>query len=168
MPGWTRRTRASSRLRLGLALVLLSVGALAMGGCSGASQGGPWPNAGQTRAALASKYGYTLVHGGSRWSYRNGALMIDVADHDNFVDGVSVVVYNAPYDTYVTDIDNLFAIVVPEAKSWAHQQLEQSKGTDSLSTQTVTSGGTVKFSWDRSVSVVAFSFYGNAVPRTSA
>ena len=144
--------------------------ALATAACGNgnAASGGDWPNAGQARAQLTARYGYAFKHVGSNWEVMTGGLSIDLPDQDDFVDEMSVTVYNAPAASYQTDIDQVFSVIAPSAEDWSHQQIAASATSDSLNTQTTVTGGTVKFSWDKSVPVLAFNFDGNAQPRQSS
>jgi hypothetical protein len=193
MVRWThdKGCRAATRpWSLSLALVLVAL--LTVGACAGATgsanptannssrstpapgqsrkvdiESGPWPNAGETRAALTNKHGYQFTRLGSSWRMENAeqTFLISVAYQDNFVDGVEVGVYDAPYDAFQTDFDNVFAVIVPEAQPWEHEMLQRSKQADSLETVLVTSGGRIRFSWDKSIPILQFLFDGNAIPR---
>ena len=151
-----------------------ALAAACLAGCSAGTggtdrgSGAGWPNAGQARAQLTAKYGYSFSHVGSSWEVMKGGLSIDLADQDDFVDTMGLTVYSAPYASYTTDIDHVFSVIAPAAQDWAHQQLAASDQTDRLNTQTVIAGGTVKFSWDKSVPVLSFTFWGNARPRQSS
>jgi hypothetical protein len=142
--------------------------AVVIGACSGgsaATSSGDWPDAGQVRAALTSRFGYSFRQTSDNWEYMKGGLAIDLPAQDNDVADVSVTIYNAPYDQYQTDIDNVFAVLDPSATGWVHQQLAASKQTDTVNNQTTAAGGAIKFSWDKSIPVVNINFVAKARPR---
>ena len=121
---------------------------------------GRWPTCGQVRQTLTHK-GYSFTHKTGIWQViKGGALAITISDSDDATPGVSMSIYNAAYDKYLTDIDNVIVSIAPEAKSWAHDQLNQTKMVTSLDTSFGTSGGLISMSWDKSQAILVFNFGG--------
>jgi hypothetical protein len=184
----SRGTRSTRPRGLGIGVaIFVAVTALAVVGCSdlitwatpdasGAAQTRPaqptkanvatsyWPSCGKVRQALQGK-GYAFAHKGTLWQViKGGALAISISDKDDSAPGVSVSLYNASYEKYRTDIDYVFSAIAPEAKSWAHDQMNQTKTVKSFATTMATSGGTITMSWDKSQATLVFNFAGNPLP----
>jgi hypothetical protein len=119
-----------------------------------------WPTCGQIRQALTHK-GYTFQHTGHYWQLiKDAALIVTIDDNDAALPGVSLNVYNATYDKYKGDIDNVFSVIAPEAVAWEHAQLNQTKTAGTLATSTIAAGGSITMAWEKASLALAFRFTG--------
>ncbi len=142
-------------------VALSAVVALAFGACSSSPQ--KWPTAGEARETLSSKYSYQFVHYQNTWRSANGphTLQISVPDTADSKDQMMVSVYYASYAGFQKDIDNVFAVIAPDAETWEHDVLKQTATTAKLNDQYNASGGLVTVMWDQSLPMLSFVFTGS-------
>jgi hypothetical protein len=122
---------------------------------------GQWPSCGQVRKTLQGK-GYAFTHTSSHtWRViKSSAFAIVIDDRDDAAPGVSMSVYNAGYEKFRSDIDTVFRVIDPDALSWAHDALNQTKMETSFATMLTAPGGTVTVNWSKSEAVLSFVFTG--------
>ncbi len=85
-------------------------------------------------------------------------LVLDTADAK---DQMMVSVYYASYTGFQKDIDNVFAVIAPDAETWEHDVLKQTATTSQLNDQYNASGGLVTVMWDQSLPMLSFVFTGS-------
>jgi hypothetical protein len=176
-----RRRGAGAGLRLAVLTLVTALAAVSCAGAEASPEGSSsaaqtqpvqpartatpasaqWPNCGQIRRGLQAK-GYAFTHTSSHtWrAIKSEAFAIVISDDDSAVPGVSMSVYDAGYEKFQTDIDSVFRAIAPDALTWAHGALSQTKTVAVLATRMTASGGTVTVNWNKSEAVLSFVFTG--------
>jgi hypothetical protein len=157
------RDNARRRFQRRLGLIgLVAVVAVAVSGC-GSSTTAAWPTAGQARATLTTKYHYTFVPYQERWRAANSSLQlqISVPQDDSATDNMMIGVYYGKWTTYSQDIDNVFDVIAPDAKSWAHEEEAKLATNSQLQDTYNAANGTVTCVWNEATPALLFVFTGS-------
>jgi hypothetical protein len=154
----TNRKRTGSwRLLVALSAAL----ALTLAACS-SSAPPKWPTAGEARDALSKQFDYHFVPFQDRYRAANSSLQLQITmpQDSSATNEMMVGIYYGPWTTYATDIDNVFSVIAPDAKSWAHSEEEKLATSSSLNETASFSGGTVTCVWNSAVPSLLFVFTG--------
>jgi hypothetical protein len=135
--------------------------ALALSACS-SSAPPKWPTAGEARDALSKQFNYHFVPYQDRYRAANASLQFQITtpQDPSATNEMMVGIYYGQWTSYAKDIDNVFSVIAPDARDWAHEEEAKLASNANLNDTYDASGGSITCVWNSSVPSLLFIFTG--------